>query len=328
MAGFSAEQLNTGWDEKVAELGGGILQSHAWSELQTRFGRETYRAQGNRWLWQAQVRQSRGIKYLYAPYGPVATDRNALQAALASLVATGAELHADFVRFEPVAPIDPAVLQQSNAQAMPEVQPQRTLVLDLTKPADELRRTISQSNRNLINGAVRRGIRIEAVAQPHSRHIDLFLAMMRDTVARDKFHPYPDSYYADTISVLAAERAATLYFAYAGDQPVAGAIAFDFEGTRYYAHAAAFQVLNREHKAAVPLLWQMILDAQGSGAHTFDFWGIAPNDDPNHPRAGFTRFKRSFGGETKDYAGTWDLPIRPVKYRLYRAAKRALKLAA
>jgi lipid II:glycine glycyltransferase (peptidoglycan interpeptide bridge formation enzyme) len=211
---------------------------------------------------------------------------------------------------------------------MPEVQPQRTLTLDLTRSAEELRRDISQSNRNLINGAVRRGIRIEAVTKPYEAHIELFLAMMRDTVARDKFHPYPDSYYADTIRVLTAASAATLYFAYAADQPVAGAIAFDFAGTRYYAHAAAFQALNREHKAAVPLLWQMVVDAQEAGAHTFDFWGIAPNDDPHHPRAGFTRFKRSFGGEVKEYAGTWDLPIRPVKYRLYRAAKSTLKLAA
>ena len=50
-------------------------------------------------------------------------------------------------------------------------------------------------------------------------------------------------------------------------------------------------------------------------------WGIAPTDDPDHKRAGYTRFKRSFGGQVKEYAGMWDLPIHAVKYSLYRTAK-------
>jgi lipid II:glycine glycyltransferase (peptidoglycan interpeptide bridge formation enzyme) len=49
--------------------------------------------------------------------------------------------------------------------------------------------------------------------------------------------------------------------------------------------------------------------------------GIAPPDDLDHKRAGSTRFKRSFGGQVKECAGTWDLPIHAVKYSLHRAAK-------
>ena len=50
-------------------------------------------------------------------------------------------------------------------------------------------------------------------------------------------------------------------------------------------------------------------------------WGIAPTDDPDHERAGYTGFKPSFGGQVKEYAGTWGLPIHAVKYSLFRAAK-------
>ncbi len=42
---------------------------------------------------------------------------------------------------------------------------------------------------------------------------------------------------------------------------------------------------------------------------------------PGPQRAGYTRFKRSFGGQVKEYAGMWDLPIHAVKYSLYRTAK-------
>ena len=62
-------------------------------------------------------------------------------------------------------------------------------------------------------------------------------------------------------------------------------------------------------------------DARHPGAHTFDFWAIAPTDDPDHKLAGYTRLKRSFGGQVEEYAGTWDLPIHAVKYPLYRAAE-------
>jgi hypothetical protein len=61
--------------------------------------------------------------------------------------------------------------------------------------------------------------------------------------------------------------------------------------------------------------------------------GTAPTDDPEHKRAGYTRFKRSFGGQVKEHAGTWHLPIHAVKLALpgsqnfwrYRHIDRSLK---
>ena len=64
----------------------------------------------------------------------------------------------------------------------------------------------------------------------------------------------------------------------------------------------------------------MISDARHAGAHTFDFWANAPTDDSDDKRAGYIRFKRSLGGQVKEYAGTWDLPIHAMKYSPYRAA--------
>ena len=53
------------------------------------------------------------------------------------------------------------------------------------------------------------------------------------------------------------------------------------------------------------------VDPVGHMCSYFRFWGIAPTDDPDHERAGYNRFKRSFGGQVKEYAGTWDLPSMP-----------------
>ena len=51
----------------------------------------------------------------------------------------------------------------------------------------------------------------------------------------------------------------------------------------------------------------------------FDLYGIAPDgSSPYHPWAGFTKFKRSFGGEDVTFGGSWDIPLQPVEYWLYR----------
>ena len=36
-----------------------------------------------------------------------------------------------------------------------------------------------------------------------------------------------------------------------------------------------------------------------------------PTDDPDHKRAGYTRFQCSFGGQVKEYAGMSDLLSMP-----------------
>ena len=67
----------------------------------------------------------------------------------------------------------------------------------------------------------------------------------------------------------------------------------------------------------VALLTTALFDAKENGLKKFDFWGIAPVDTSgnvpkNHPWAGFTAFKKSFGGYEVDYCGTFDLIFKPV----------------
>ena len=51
------------------------------------------------------------------------------------------------------------------------------------------------------------------------------------------------------------------------------------------------------------------------GLKYYDFWGIAPTDDPNHRFAGVTIFKKGFGGERIDWVHAHDLPVSPL-YKL------------
>jgi lipid II:glycine glycyltransferase (peptidoglycan interpeptide bridge formation enzyme) len=69
-----------------------------------------------------------------------------------------------------------------------------------------------------------------------------------------------------------------------------------------------------------------MVNAKGRGSQLIDLYGIAPDDaGPRHPWAGFSAFKKKFGGQVVEYAGTWDLPLTN-KYRIYRTAATAKKV--
>jgi lipid II:glycine glycyltransferase (peptidoglycan interpeptide bridge formation enzyme) len=62
--------------------------------------------------------------------------------------------------------------------------------------------------------------------------------------------------------------------------------------------------------------WEAILDAKRAGCTVYDFWGISPNDDPEHSWAGITRFKKGFGGETIHFVGAFDYAFSPLWYNM------------
>ena len=84
-----------------------------------------------------------------------------------------------------------------------------------------------------------------------------------------------------------------------------------------YAHAASYTA-QRNLSPATALVVFALFYAHDDRHKFFDFYGIAPDDVPkDHPWAGFTHFKKSFGGTPVDYIGTWEKPLHPLRYRLY-----------
>jgi lipid II:glycine glycyltransferase (peptidoglycan interpeptide bridge formation enzyme) len=73
------------------------------------------------------------------------------------------------------------------------------------------------------------------------------------------------------------------------------------------------------------LQWRAMRDAKAAGCGFYDLFGIAPNDDPNHPMAGLYRFKTGFGGRIVHRPGSWDYPYRPLVMALYSIAEKTRK---
>ena len=291
-----------------------MLQGRPWAQFQQALGQQIVWAEGEGWSWLGTVTKGRGVHYLYAAYGPSVVSKDGLVGALASLKAAAKVLDLDFVRCEPIGVTD-EVVAQSGLRRVKMIQPQHSLIVDLTQDEEQLRAALSSSHRNTINGAERRELTLRSSTD--MADLDSFLELTHAT-ARDRgILPHPDSYYRTMLEVLMPLGAAKLFLAEHEGRPVSVSIALDYEGTRGYAHTGNDPEA-RKLRATAPLVWAMMLDAKQQGMARFDLWGIAPEGAPKgHSWAGFTEFKRAFGGTEVAYSGTWELPLKQAKYRLW-----------
>jgi hypothetical protein len=296
---------DTGWDAALFGNGGHFLQSSHWLAFRQVRGQSTFYARGDGWSCAGYLESS---DRLYCPYGPLVSSEADLTTAFAALSQLAGAVGASTVRVEPVGPVTAEALTAGGLRpTRKSVQPALTWVKDLDGTADDVLAEMYASNRNRYRGAAKRGLLFRTSAEPSD--LDLFLPMVREMAARTGIRPHADDYYSGMARTLMPRGVMLLYLALHEMEPVASALVLDSPVVRYYLHAGSFPAARKVH-AASPLLTQIILDAHRAGQQRLDFCGAAPPDQPDHPWAGFTAFKRSFGGHYHAYAGTWELPIR------------------
>ncbi|MFN2568404.1 MAG: lipid II:glycine glycyltransferase FemX, partial [Candidatus Dormibacteria bacterium] len=244
----------------------------------------------------------------------------ALGAALTGVTTVGRDRGLDFVRVEPVADVAEADLTRFGARRAPAVQPRHTWVIDLEPEESALSAQLTAGQRRNVRAAERKGLTFRRSRDPADAN--LFLALIGGTGARSGFRPHSDDYYRTLLEILMPLGAGCLHLAEADGRAVAAVIEFTFGDTSYYGHAAADIEMNRRLRASAPLVWSIMMQAKAAGRRHFDFWGILPEHEADHPWAGFSRFKKSFGGRLVRRAGTWEVPLKPVKYHLYTQLRR------
>lgn len=294
-----------------------FLQSPSWQAFQQALGRTTYTDKGDAWSYLAIKESGTLNTRLYAPYGPDCVSPEGFDAALASLGDIATQEKATFIRVEPPRGISADQLRQRGLRPVTyqQLQPAHTQIIDLTQPEEEILAAMSQNSRNITRNYHKKGIRIRTSHSPED--VTILTSLLSRVAARNHITAHSDAYFRTQAEALFPLHAATLYIAEYDNRPIAAALVYDNDDTRTYAHAAADDEYRRL-SAGTALVGQMILDAKRAGLSYFDLYGIADSDDPNHPWAGFTKFKKSFGGEPVTYPGAWDLPLNKLGYWLYR----------
>jgi lipid II:glycine glycyltransferase (peptidoglycan interpeptide bridge formation enzyme) len=312
------------WDAAVAAENGHFLQTSHWAEFQRRLGRPVFFAEHPTWRCMAVLEVTRTGTRLYCPYGPMAATADGLRAALAALRDLAAEQGAMFVRVEPVTGVDPAGLPDLGLKpAFTDIQPRLGWVLDLDRPLDAVLGGMTKTNRNLYRNHQKKDLALRISLDPSETPI--FVSMMQEVAERNGIVAHPAKYYRTMAETLMPRDAGRLYFVEHAGEPVAASLCFDHAHTRFYAHAASRYAARKVHPGTV-LLAAMIVDAHERRQKAFDFIGVAPADAPDtHPWAGLTKFKQSYGGDYRPWAGTWELPVQRMRYSAYRAAYAASK---
>ena len=297
-----------------------FLQSISWEKFQQSLGRQTFRDQGDDWSYLAILEKGRGNTRLYCPYGPEAISEKAMTQAIDSLTRLARRHKATFIRVEPTNSLLLPYLKQSGFKKVnyQSLNPEHTSIIDLAKDQDDLIAAMSQPVRNIYRNYQKKGFHVNKSTNPDD--IDKFLTLIHKVSDRTGMQPHSDKYFRSQAASLLPDDSATIWLATLGDKTIAAAITYDSDDTRYYAHAAADLSPDiRKLNAATAIVAESIVDAKRKGLLNYDLYGIAPDNAPdNHPWKGFTKFKKSFGGQDVTHCGSWDLPINPLAYHLYR----------
>lgn len=297
-----------------------FLQSPAWQSFQKNLGRKTFRQSGDGWEYLAILEQGNKNSRLYCPYGPTAENQRALEDAIDSLKSLAKKYDVTFLRIEPTDPSLTDYLHNHGWQKVTyqSLNPEHTSIIDLGGTEDEIIARMDQPVRNCYRNYYKKDVHVTSSVNPLDIH--LFLDLIHQVSDRTGMQPHSDEYFQKQADTLFPIGAARLWYAAYRGKIIATALMYDSSGTRYYAHAASSSLPEyRKLNAGTALLAEAIIDAKRRGLHAFDLYGTAPEGGPpNHPWAGFTKFKRSFGGQDTSSAGSWDLPIRPITYWTYR----------
>ena len=308
----------TSLDNFVSTNSGEFLQSWNWGESDSLKVRRLGVRDGGQIL--AAVSYFRRFLpgfsyYLYSPRGPIfATtlndkERQEIMFALAEELRRR-ENQAVFWRLEPDK-LSKEVQESLLLNKSLDIQPAKTIFLDLEKSEEELLGEMHQKCRYNIRLAEKKGVIVKQVSTDN--FFD-FWKLLETTSQRDSFSIHPRRHYEKMLSFPGNQ--VRLYLAYQGEKLLAGGL-FSFFGDRVtYMHGASSNE-NRELMAPYLLQWTLVREAKKEVYKYYDFYGIDENKWP-----GVTRFKRAFGGQEVYYPGTFDAIFRPSAFLFYNTLRR------
>lgn len=258
--------------------------------------------------------------YLFLPYGPYLKTKSALNSALKSLKTLAKSQNAFFVRLEPTLPFTPTEMAKFHLKKTHDINPAHTWTIDLSAPTEEILKNIEKNHTRHYRNAKKHGVTTRTSKNP--AEISKLIAMQNSVASRSHhFGTHDQNYLQNQLEAPFA----TLYLAEHENSPIATALVYDSPTHRYDVHGGTVDSARNLYPGDI-LTIQRILDAKTAGQKIYDFWGITTSSDPNHPWAGFTRYKKSFGGNEVNYAGTWDFILNPFTYQIYSLLRPLNKL--
>lgn len=304
-----------------------FLQSWQWGQVQIKDGeavRYLGAFEGNTQIAAAlviTVHARRGIFYLI-PHGPITTPGVNISAVIQGITdelkKTAVADKAVAIRIAPLieqSPENEHIFQDLGFRSAPlHIHAELTWILDISGSEEQILAGMRKTSRHAVKKATAAGAQVEILTGPEA--INRFWPLYEATHDRHNFVPFSKEFIASQLEEF--DRGGQVYVPIASyqGQDVAAAVMIQFGSTIFYYHGASIKVPDNV-PAAHLLHWESIKQAKKRGATQYNFWGIAPDNQPNHPFAGITVFKKGFGGQAIEYMHAQDLPLSLGYWKLY-----------
>lgn len=185
-------------------------------------------------------------------------------------------------------------------------------VLDITKSENELLTGMRKTHRYLIKKG--QGMEIKIVQTKKVSDIEKFLPLYKDLSVRKHFVPHKG--VREEFATFSKVNQEVLYLAHYNNKIISGAIIAFLPTMAIYRHSASDNAY-RNIPASYLIQWEAIKEAKKRGIPLYNFWGIADQNDKNHPWAGLTLFKTGFGGRQLEFIHAMDFPLSPLYWKTY-----------
>ncbi len=205
-----------------------------------------------------------------------------------------------------------------------EMQPEHTLVIDLSKTKDEILAEMKQKGRYNIKVAKKHSVSVK-----ESDSIENFYSLYETTAKRQKISYRNKDYFFKLFDILKEKGYVKVFEAThteslhrtGTEKVLAVAVVVYYEKRATYLFGGSSQ---EEKQTMAPYLlhWEIMKDAKENGFLEYDLFGVAPEDQPKHRWANVTSFKKKFGGNYLELVGSFDLVFKPFEYKLFKLAEK------
>jgi lipid II:glycine glycyltransferase (peptidoglycan interpeptide bridge formation enzyme) len=301
-----------------------FLQSYLWGVFQEHLGKEIerigfYNQDLLVGVMLAVIEKAKRSTYLTIAGGPILDwhDDALLSAWVSETLRIAKDHRCVFFRVRPQLQdnaFSQALFQKHNFKNSPmHLTADLTHQLNLALSEEELMKNMRKTTRNEIKKAEKIGVKITATTNPQD--IDEFYEIQMQTAKFHKFVPFSHKFLQEQFRTFAQAGHALLYKSYYEDKLLALAFVI-FYGEEAVYHYGASTHYGREYPGAYLIQWEAIKEAKRRGLSRYNFWGVAPEGQPEHRFHGVSVFKRGFGGEDIHYLPAHDFVINPLKYKL------------
>lgn len=308
-----------------------LFQSWLWGQVQERLGYTTWRLglfEDSKLVGIAQIVKipaKRGT-FLHIRHGPIFISHTKpyWTSILDHVKSLAHQEHAWFIRVSPLI----ANSEQHTAlfshlhfrpAAIHEVDAERCWVLDVDKSDEEILAGMRKTTRYEIKRAQKLHVSVQTSSNPAD--LSLFFRLYKETSKRHGFVTHQG--IAEEFEVFANRQKALLLLGTYEGKILASAIVLFYGNQAIYHHGAS---VTSKIPASYLIQWEAIQEAKKRGIKLYNFYGIAPEDKPNHPWRGITLFKKGFGGREIEYIHAQDLAVSPL-YVIPRAIETIRRLS-